>query len=272
MSAFNTVLAVFETERNMYYRHKAALMYDQRALLLSFTFAELPFILLVSVVFVVLFYFIMGFAMNAEKFFMFYLFFTLSQMVFTFMGQMFSSLMRDSMTAQGVGGLFVSLTVLFTGVLIRPSQIPDPWIFMYCKSKLVCKLGKARPTSPFFSLMFMAPLTHFDRLLYFNRHISRVGISPGHYIYEGLMMTQFRDDDTEIIAAPGSPFYNSLGCTPNPDPSSCTGTAEDWVNVSFGPDFSYSHVPYNLVYLLGLILFSRFVTYLALTHLNYRST
>lgn len=82
----------------MFYRHKAALMYDQKALIVSFTFAELPFILMVSTVFVVLFYFIMGLAVDAEKFLYFYVFFCLSQMVFTFFGQMFSALMRDSMT------------------------------------------------------------------------------------------------------------------------------------------------------------------------------
>lgn len=131
-------------------------------------------------------------------------------------------------TAQGVGGLFISMTVLFTGVLIRPSEIPDAWIFMYWAA-------------------------------------------PGHYIYEGLMMTQYRDDDTEIVASPGSPFYTYLGCAPSPDPSDCTGTAEEWVLTSFG-DYSYNHVPYNLLYLLFLIVFSRLATYLALTHLNYRST
>jgi ABC-type multidrug transport system permease subunit len=60
VNAFNTVLAVFERERNMYYRHKAALMYDQRALLMSFTFAELPFIFLLTFAFVIVFYFVMG--------------------------------------------------------------------------------------------------------------------------------------------------------------------------------------------------------------------
>lgn len=120
------------------------------------------------------------------------------------------------------------MTVLFTGVLIRPSEIPSAWIFMYW-------------------------------------------VTPGHYIYEGLMMTQFKDDETKIIASPGSPFYTSLGCTPNPDPATCTGTAEGWVIASFG-EYSYDNIPYNLLYLLFLIFFSRFVTYMALTHLNYRST
>lgn len=203
-------------------------MYDQRALIMPFTFTELPFILLVTCWFVIPFYFIMGLEIELMKFIYFFLFFFLAQMVFTYFGQMFSSLFRDSMTAQGAGGLFISMTVLFTGVLIRPSEIPDPWIFMYW-------------------------------------------ISPGQYIYEGLMMTQFENDDTPIIASPGSPFYVSLECEPNPDPSNCTGTAVQWVQTSF-TDFSIDSVPYELLYLLAIVFFSRFVTYIALTHLNYRST
>lgn len=83
------------------------------------------------------------------------------------------------------------------------------------------------------------------------------------------MMSQFRDDTTQIIASPGSPFFYSLPNCPNP--ANCTGTAEEWVIASFG-DFSEDNIPYNLLYLLALVFFSRFVTYLALTHLNYRST
>lgn len=82
-------------------------MYDQKALIMSFTFAELPFILLLSFLFVLLFYFVMGFAHDVEKFLYFYLFFCLAQMVFTYFGQMFSSLFRDSMTGTRIALLKV---------------------------------------------------------------------------------------------------------------------------------------------------------------------
>lgn len=126
----NTVLKVFETERNMFYRHRAANMYGTRSLVMAFTFAEVPFILLTSMIFSATFYFIMGFAREAGKFFYFYMFVTLAFASFTFMGQMLVSLFRDSQTAQGFGGLFVSLTSLFSGILIRPNNIPNFWIFL----------------------------------------------------------------------------------------------------------------------------------------------
>ena len=70
------------------------------------------------------------FAKEADKFFLFYLFVTLGLASFTMIGQMLVSLFRDSQTAQGFGGLFVSMTSLFSGILIRPNSIPSFWVFL----------------------------------------------------------------------------------------------------------------------------------------------
>jgi len=106
-------------------------MYNPGALLLAFTVSEIPFILYASMIYCVLFYFIMGFSLNAGKFFLFYLFVTLALAVFTFTGQMLMSLFRDSMTAQGMGGLVTVCTSLFSGVLLSPASIPNFWIWLY---------------------------------------------------------------------------------------------------------------------------------------------
>jgi hypothetical protein len=79
VNAYNTVLSVFfEVERNMFYRHKAAKMYTVRSILIAFLVAEIPFILLASMIFCVCFYFLVGFSLLAYKFFLYYLFFTLN--------------------------------------------------------------------------------------------------------------------------------------------------------------------------------------------------
>ena len=70
------------------------------------------------------------FAKEADKFFLFYLFVTLGLASFTMVGQMLVSLFRDSQTAQGFGGLFISMTSLFSGILIRPNNIPSFWTFL----------------------------------------------------------------------------------------------------------------------------------------------
>lgn len=131
VNAQNSVLGVFEAERNMFYRHRASNMYGSSAIGRALTLAEVPFILLTSFVFVIFFYFIMGMSTDAGKFFLFFLFATFGLGSFTYTGQMLVSLLRDGETAQGFGGLIVSMTAMFSGILIRPSDIPSFWIFMY---------------------------------------------------------------------------------------------------------------------------------------------
>mmetsp|Transcript_10621 Transcript_10621/g.23582 ORF Transcript_10621/g.23582 Transcript_10621/m.23582 type:complete len:1476 (+) Transcript_10621:75-4502(+) len=131
VSSQNTILNVFEKERNMYYRHREARMYSSWALLQAYTVAEYPFIAISAAFFVVPFYFLMGFEVDAAKFFFFYCFTFLGFNTFTFSGQMFMSLVRDSETAQAIGGMFVTFSVLFSGVLIRPDEIPVVWEWAY---------------------------------------------------------------------------------------------------------------------------------------------
>eukprot|EP00522_Entomoneis_paludosa_P012046 CAMPEP_0172443714 /NCGR_PEP_ID=MMETSP1065-20121228/3929_1 /TAXON_ID=265537 /ORGANISM="Amphiprora paludosa, Strain CCMP125" /LENGTH=1500 /DNA_ID=CAMNT_0013194039 /DNA_START=53 /DNA_END=4555 /DNA_ORIENTATION=+ len=227
VSSQNTVLTFFEKERNMFYRHKAANMYDSTAVLRAYTLAEFPFIMIASLLFVVPFYFMMGFAVDAEKFFLFYCFTYLGFNVFTFTGQMFVSLLRDAETAQAIGGMFVTFSVLFSGLLIRPDEIPVFWEWCYW-------------------------------------------VFPGHYLFEGIFLTQFHDDDRVIEASDGTPFYQGLGCSPE-DETVCEGTIAQWMEINF-PDWSRDNVYYCGIYLAVLIILTRLVTFWALGNLNYRST
>ncbi len=63
------------------------LLHRDKALVLALTVAEIPFILLSSIVFVAIFYFMVGFSRTVDKFFLYYLFFTLYIGAFTFLGQ-----------------------------------------------------------------------------------------------------------------------------------------------------------------------------------------
>lgn len=230
VNSMNTVLALFEAERNMFYRHKAALMYDKKALVLAFTMAELPFVLLSSILFVSIFYFMVGFTADAAKFFYFYFFIFLTMGIFTFTGQMLVSLTRDATIAQGLGGVIVTLTSLFTGVLIRPENIPNFWTFLYY-------------------------------------------VMPGHYIFEGLIVSQYDGDTTLIEASPGTPFWEFNNCDEVAlAGDTCFGTAEDWVFASFGGNFVPANLPTNMAYLSSLFVITRIVTALALTYLNFRRT
>lgn len=84
----NSVLAFFEAERNMYYRHKAALMYDTTAIAIAFTLAEIPFLIGTCLLYTTIFYFMIGFAAEAAKFFLFYAIMLISMAIFTYLGHM----------------------------------------------------------------------------------------------------------------------------------------------------------------------------------------
>jgi ABC-type multidrug transport system ATPase subunit/ABC-type multidrug transport system permease subunit len=227
----NTVFPFFELERNMYYRHKSSLMYDTPAISTAYTLAELPFLIGTGFLYTTIFYFMIGFAVDATKFFLYFLFMFLSMALFTYMGQMLVAMCPDAQIAQGFGGLISSCTGLFTGVLIRPSDIPNFWIFMYW-------------------------------------------LLPGRYVLEGLLVTQFNNDNTLIVATTGTPFWNYLGCDSQTDQNTtdCVGTTEEWITATFEGAFSIENVPKNIGYLVGVIVLTRILTVFGLGYLNYRST
>lgn len=138
------------------------------------------------------------------------------------------SLTPNAIVAQGLASLFMGITGLFTGVLIRPENIPAFWRFMYW-------------------------------------------LMPGHYVLESLLVTQYNNDDTPITASYNSPFYNGLGCTPADD-TPCVGTAEEWIEYSFGGIFSIDNLGGDFAYLVGLLIVTRIATFLGLNYLNYRRT
>lgn len=232
VSAQNTVLSVFENERNMFYRHKAATMYGAAAFTRAFTLAEIPFIMMASMVFSVLFYFIMGFAVEARKFFLFYVVVFLAFGNFTFLGQMLASLFRDSQTAQGFGSLIVACTSLFSGILLRPNNIPTFWLFMYW----------VMPGHYIMEGIIMPQYENDD--------------SP----IEAYIGTPFYNSLVEAGE-----------CNPNDSNEVCVGTAEQWVSSSF-PDWSFNDLGVDLLYLAGLMTATRVITLIALTRLDYRST
>ncbi|KAL7543144.1 hypothetical protein ACHAXR_013435 [Thalassiosira sp. AJA248-18] len=239
VNAMNTALPVFEMERNMFYRHKASLMYDFRAILLAFTLVEILFICLSSLMFTLLWYFTVGFAVSAANHFLYLLFVTLGLGTFTFFGQGFMAMFRDSQTAQGFGSLFIGMSSIFAGILVRPQEIYQYWIWAYW-------------------------------------------LFPLHYVLEGIMTSQFKDDDTPIVASYGSAFYGDVLKSECPDlvdnpnvlyddiPAECiTGTAEQWVYVSFGGMWVPEHIPYDILYLCGAIIVAKGIAWYGLRSKNY---
>ena len=237
VNALNTSLPVFEMERNMFYRHKACMMYNHRAVNFAFSIVEAPFIFLSSLVFCLLWYFTAGFAVDAVKFFLYLLFMTLGLAVFTFLGQGLMANFRDTQTAQGFGAVLQGMSSIFGGILIRPQDIKSFWIWAYW-------------------------------------------VFPLHYIMEGLLTSQYRGDQTPIVASLSSPFYYYVlgkNCpnmpTDQTPPVECiTGTAEDWVYVSFGGMWVPENIPYDILYLIFAIIVFKAAALYGLKTRNYLAT
>jgi ABC-type multidrug transport system permease subunit len=144
---------------------------------------------------------------------------------------MFMALLRDSTTVQGVGGILLGMSALFSGIQLRPQNINPFWRFLYF-------------------------------------------VLPGHYYMEGLVVSQFHEDSTQIQASVGSPFYAFLECNSKDTMETmqeCHGSAQDWIAVSFGGVFAYENLPLNVLYLVGVTVVCLLVSYIALVKCNYLS-
>ena len=94
-------------------------------------------------------------------------------------------------------------------------------------------------------------------------------ICPGHFVYEGLLVTLYRDDNKSVVIADeGSGFWRFLECLPD-ETSVCEGTIMQYIKYFFGGEFDESHIPRNAG-ILGLILvITRISTWLALKYIKF---
>ena len=93
-------------------------------------------------------------------------------------------------------------------------------------------------------------------------------ITPGHYVYEGLVVSLFYNLTTPVIATEGSKFYHELGCsTEIREP--CVGTVWGYVDSFFGGRFQRSHLYYDVLVLGFCLTMSRLVTFFALKYFNF---
>ena len=86
-----TVMPLIFGERTVFYRQKAASIFNPQALALAQGMAEFPYLLIQAITMVVIVYWMVGFQVSAWKFFYFLLMFFLSITLYTFLGQVRTS-------------------------------------------------------------------------------------------------------------------------------------------------------------------------------------
>lgn len=166
-----TALPVLIRQRAVFYREKASYTYAPFAYSTSLAFVEIPYVAFASFLFVIPYYFMVGFPAEARLFFEYYLFHFLLSLNFCYAGQMLAGLFPNMMVANIMQGLMFTFLFLFGGVFIRPTDIPKGWIWMYyinpvpkaligiCASQFECIRHADNTTSGYGCGMITDPVT-----------------------------------------------------------------------------------------------------------------
>jgi hypothetical protein len=93
-------------------------------------------------------------------------------------------------------------------------------------------------------------------------------------VFEGMVMAVFYDDDTPVIATPGSTFFEAIGCSEQNVASGeeCTAPISEFVDVFFGGQFERDHLWYCALACGMYLLLARVATYYGLKYFNYMNT
>lgn len=97
-------------------------------------------------------------------------------------------------------------------------------------------------------------------------------LTPGHYVFEGLILSQYKGDQRTVTANAGSEFYNWLGCDRFDYGESCEGTVEQYVWVFFGGNFNGGNLYLDVLVLALFLILARVVTFFALRKFQFTKT
>ena len=117
-------------------------------------------------------------------------------------------LVRGPGTAQVLASIFIGINNFFSGLIVRPQQMVGRfWEITYwiCpgKQKLIVIICCQHSIAA--RKMIKPPSLLFDLL--------HVFILKGHFVYEGLTMSVFSNDNRKVIVGQGSDYYDPLNCS-----------------------------------------------------------
>jgi len=96
-------------------------------------------------------------------------------------------------------------------------------------------------------------------------------ICPGRYVYDGLLMALFQDNDEQVRADPGSLFEKYLiekgVCAVGQ--VDCTGTAFEFVQEAFGGELGVRGPGRSGIVLGCILLLARILTWIALKNIRF---
>ncbi|KAJ4705159.1 Pleiotropic drug resistance ABC transporter [Melia azedarach] len=127
----NTVQAVVATERTVFYRERAAVMYSALAYAFAQVAIEIIYVTSQSFIYSLILYSMMQFEWKVARFFWFLYFVWISFMIFTLFGMMTIALSPAQQIGAIISGFLLGLWNLFCGFLITRTQLPIWWRWFY---------------------------------------------------------------------------------------------------------------------------------------------
>lgn len=97
-------------------------------------------------------------------------------------------------------------------------------------------------------------------------------ITPGHYVYEGLILAQYWGDERPVLAEENSEFWDYLGCAELEGEEDCYGSVTQYLWVFFGGKFNIDNELQDIFVLALFLVIARVSTFFALKAFNYTNT
>lgn len=127
----NTVMPFVEQARAVFYRERAASAYAVGPYAMSMVLVELPYIACNTLLFVPVFYYMVGLRGDFDAFLYYTLLFFVYMLMSTVFGQFLSVVLPSSQVANLVGSALISIWNLFAGFVIPYPAMPAFWQWVY---------------------------------------------------------------------------------------------------------------------------------------------
>jgi len=126
-------ISLLISDRNVYYRERAAGYYRPVAYFLASVIVEIPFAFVSMMIFVLLMYFMVDFNYGdgGSRFGFFIVTYFMVNILAISFCQFVAASSPSAEVANGVAPIGMTAMALFSGFLLPKNSIPDPWIWMY---------------------------------------------------------------------------------------------------------------------------------------------
>jgi ABC-type multidrug transport system ATPase subunit len=230
MISFQSVLPMTCAERASFYRERASQTYNAFYYFVGATLAEIPFVVLSSLVFTVIFYPMVGFMGFADAV-QFWLCCALLVMMQTYLGQLFCYALPGEEVAAIIGVLVNSIFFLFMGFSPPAYAIPSGYTWLY----------KIVPNRFTLSILVAVVFAHCDEMPDWDEELQQyVNVS------------------------------SQLGCQPMLNSPVTVGhiTLKEYTEEYFG--MKYDEIPQDFAIVIAYIIFFRILALLALRYINHQ--